>query len=178
MRASASILDMAVDIESVGEKRSMLIEMANFIMGLCIWFFGKAHGLAQTNDKRVLHGARVVDHDVLQARELTHHFEAAATAVTASLGAAVRGHISRRAIGVDPDRARLNVACKTQGAVDVLGPYACGQAVFGIVGKRDEFLFRVERNHAHDRPENLLLHEAHLVASLRNDGWLEVPATR
>src|SRR5476649_2827120 len=108
MRASASILDMAVDIESVGENRSMLIEMANFIMGLLIWFFGNAHGLAQTNHERVLHSARVVDHDVLQARELAHHFEAAATTVTAARGATVRRHISRRAIGVDPDRARLN----------------------------------------------------------------------
>src|ERR1700746_221002 len=49
-------------------------------------------------------------------------------------------------------------------AGEIARPNARGETVFGIVGDADRLVLVVERNHARDRPEDLLAGDAHVVA--------------
>ena len=61
---------------------------------------------------------------------------------------------------IHPHRAGVNFFRDAMRAIQVLGPDARGQAVVGVVGVTDHFLFVVERRDGDDRAEDLFAIDA------------------
>ena len=73
------------------------------------------------------------------------------------------------AVRVDRQHAGLHGPRGPQGLADISRPDRSGQAVGRGICQADRFLFRVEWNDRHDRPEDLLARDAHVVGDMVED---------
>src|SRR5215212_8037641 len=81
-------------------------------------------------------------------------------------------------VGVDRDHPRLDAAGYTQGAGTVLGPDRTREAVDGVVGEPHGVILVLERDHRHDRTEDLLGRRPVFIVHRReDDGRIPEPGT-
>src|ERR1700728_4032888 len=115
-----------------------------------------------------------VDDDGLELRVVQHRVRAHGPAEAAVLVAAPgRPDDPERPEPVDRDLARLHAAGQPDRAAHVAGPDRRVEAVFGPVGDRDGIILVVEAEHRQDRPEDLLLRDAHVGADPVEDRGLD-----
>ena len=89
---------------------------------------------------------------------------------------AAEGGVGRvEVVAVGPDAAGLDAAPHPVGGVAVAGPDAGAEPVERVVGDVERLGLVLERGHRHDRTEDLLLEDPHLVVPLE-DGGLHVVA--
>src|SRR5438034_9322473 len=94
-------------------------------------------------------------------------FEPELTAEAGLLVAAERKPRERRVRHVDPDRACLDPPREPVTAGGIARPDRRHQPVAALVGDPHRVSFVLERDHGHDRPEDLLLRDLHRVVDLR-----------
>jgi hypothetical protein len=70
---------------------------------------------------------------------------------------------------VDPHGAGPDLPHDAFGACIAPGKHPTGQAVDRIIGDRHGFLFTIKFQHAHHRPENFFLSDAHAVFDISED---------
>src|SRR5260370_16781611 len=75
-------------------------------------------------------------------------------------------------VAVDPHRTRAKMSRRAVGFADIPPPNGSSQAIFAIVGTRQNFLRIVERHRGNDRPEDFLLHHLHVFTGIHKDGGL------
>ena len=85
------------------------------------------------------------------------------------------GRIKMVAIGPDP--ARFDRATGAIGGVCIARPDPGAQTEDGVIGDLDRLVLGLEGGHRHDRPEDLLLEDPHLVGAFK-DGRLDIEAFR
>ena len=86
------------------------------------------------------------------------------------LVAAERNARERRVRHVDPDGAGLDPRGDAMAASGVAGPDAGHEPVLDVVRDPDRVLLVLERDHGHDRAEDLLLRDGHPAVDLREHG--------
>src|SRR5437763_3107365 len=75
--------------------------------------------------------------------------------------------------GVDVDGAGAQLSRNAIGPARVFRPDVVDEAIVRVVGHRDDLILVVERYDGHDRPEDLLAHDAHLVVALGEQRWCD-----
>src|SRR5665213_519894 len=65
--------------------------------------------------------------------------------------------------GIHPDRAGLESPSESVNARDVAAPHAGGQTIYRAIGDSESILVVLEWDDRRDRPEDLLLRDAHLM---------------
>lgn len=81
--------------------------------------------------------------------------------------------IRGKKLTVDPDGAGAEAVADADGRVEVLGVDGGGEAVLGVVAEPDGLLLGRELGDGADGPENLLLHDLHVVRDVGKDGGLD-----
>ena len=75
-----------------------------------------------------------------------------------------------RVVGVDPDGTGAQGVGYTDGGVEVGGVHGGGETVGGAVANPDGLLLVLELGDRAHRAEDLLLHDLHVLADVREDG--------
>ena len=88
----------------------------------------------------------------------------------------VIGSSPNQSLTITPPACRLRAV--TERAVDVLGPQHREQTVDGVVSLLDQLVLVGPGDHRHDRAEDLLLGDAHVVVHAGEDGGLLQEAGR
>src|SRR5665213_1946363 len=87
----------------------------------------------------------------------------------AGLLVAAEGRVGRiGVVAVGPHPTGLDGAPEAIAAVDVAAPDPGAETIEGVVGDRQRLFVVLEGGHRHDRPEDLLLEDAHLVVALEH----------
>src|SRR5690349_17184689 len=107
-------------------------------------------------------GSAEVDEDVLRLRVEVERAHPELPPDARHLVAAERRLDVHRAVRVDADHAGLERLRRPQRLADVAAPDRPGQPVLGRVREADRLLLRVERDHRHDRPEDLFAGDPHV----------------
>ena len=132
-----------------------------------------ARSAARTTSARQLVGG--VDRDRLVEQVLLDRGRAVLTADAGLLVAAER-RVEVRRVGVDRVRAGPHAARDLEAARGIGREHAAGQAEAAVVRDADRVLVVVERDEGDDRAEDLLLGDRHVVAHVRQQRRLDVPA--
>src|SRR6266700_1782736 len=103
-------------------------------------------------------------HHVLDSGVFLERVDRHVLAVATLLDTAVGHLVDERDVGVDPDRAELELACHAQRAPDVAGPDRSRQPVIDAVGPGQRLRLVAESLHRHDRPEYLATYDLGLGA--------------
>src|SRR5690606_3479866 len=72
-----------------------------------------------------------------------------------------------------PDRPRLEAGCQPVSPGDVAGEDAGGQPVRRVVRPGNDLVLAVERKHRHDRTEDLVGDDLHVVGAVGEDRRLD-----
>ena len=81
-------------------------------------------------------------------------------------------------VAVDPADAGLNLVNHPVCPADIIGEHARGKSGFGIVGPGNHLVFVAEGEHRHHRPEDLFLHDGHVVGAVGENGRFHEIAAR
>ena len=81
--------------------------------------------------------------------------------------------VAEHVVVVDPDGTRLQLVSHSDGGVKVCGMNGGGKTVGGLVASLDNFILSLELADRAHGAENLLLHDLHILANARENGWLD-----
>src|SRR3954451_2628018 len=118
---------------------------------------GRALDGSDLEDERVLDLVAELAPDALRLQELVHGLDAVLASEAARLDAAERRVERERPVDVDPDGAGLQPARHPVRALELVRPDACGEPVGRPVRERHDLVLVVEREHAENGAEDLLL---------------------
>ena len=137
---------------------------------------GEVDQVAARDHAHANFGAAEVDAVGLEVGERLERLDAEVLAEAGHLVALVR-HVDRQVVrAVRPDDARVDLLGDPEGAPEVGRPDRRGEAVHDVVGDADRLVLVVERQHRQDRPEDLLLGDAHVGRDVDEDRRLDVVA--
>src|SRR5262249_41269365 len=108
------------------------------------------------HDEGIRHLADRIDPDRFLLQILADRRQAAFPSDARALVAAEWGKVAGRPIGIDPHRTGFQTPRHGEGGIDTLGPHPGREAILGVVGDRNGFLFVVEGNNGWDGPEDPL----------------------
>ena len=89
------------------------------------------------------------------------------------LVAAERNLVVQHVIRVDPDSAGAQLVGDADGGVEVLGVDGGRETVRAVVARLDGFVLRLELGDRAHGPEDLLLHDLHVLRDVGEDGRLD-----